>query len=242
MVEKVYFIQAPSGLIKIGRSTDVTRRKKALQLAHGERLKLLGAVPGGAILEREFHDRWASLRQTGEWFKPAPDLLADIKRTLDAPQFDLASKPRLNARTGADRERIAQNLIDYFKQRHPTNTATEVALDTGIPVDTVRKWMERASAPSVMYFEPLMLAYGPTFMAAVWPVAELPEWLREAIAIEQAEMLMDRIRSDMTALDAALGSTRRGDIAAPIAEYARSRSELETTTPPKPTPGDQPHE
>lgn len=223
MAEKVYFIQAPSGLIKIGRSTDVPRRKKALQTAHGERLKLLGTIPGGVALEREFHDRWESLRQSGEWFRPTPEFLADIKRALDAPQFDLGqAKHRLNSRTSPERDRLAKNLIAYFKDRHPSNTAAGVARDTGIPESTVKKWMDRTSAPSAMFFEPLLHAYGPTFLAAMWPASDLPDWLREAIAIEQAEALMGRIQADMAGLRAALGVAREGGIERSLAEFVRN--------------------
>lgn len=232
VVEKVYFIQAASGLVKIGRSTDVPRRKKALQLAHGERLKLLGAIPGGAVLERQFHERWAHLRQTGEWFLPAPELLRAIDKELAAPQLDLAgAKPRLNSKTGTERERLAQGLIDFFRARHPKQTSLRVAEETGIPEQTIRKWLDRSSAPNVMYFEPLLMTYGPSFLAAVWPSNELPSWLREAIALEQAQMLMSRIKSDMTALDDALAVARRGDIAEPLVAFAESRAAVSTEEP-----------
>lgn len=232
VVEKVYFIQAASGLVKIGRSTDVPRRRKALQLAHGERLKLLGAIPGGAVLERQFHDRWSHLRQTGEWFSPAPELLRAIDQALAAPQLDLVgAKPRLNSKTGTERERLAQGLVDFFKVRHLKQTSIRVAEETGIPEQTIRKWLERSSAPNVMYFEPLMMTYGPSFLAAIWPVKELPSWLREAIALEQAQTLIDRIKSDMTALDGALATARRGDVADPLVAFAESRTAAATQEP-----------
>ena len=72
--ERVYFIQAgDGGPIKIGRAVDVIRRLHGLQAASWEELRLLSAT--GAVTEREMHQRFASLRIRGEWFKPSVELL-----------------------------------------------------------------------------------------------------------------------------------------------------------------------
>src|SRR5262249_6006144 len=42
-------------------------------------LKLLAAVPGGATEEAELHQRFTALRERGEWFLAAPELLAFIE-------------------------------------------------------------------------------------------------------------------------------------------------------------------
>lgn len=82
----VYFIQAESGPIKIGVAYDPAERLAGLQIAHFEQLSLRATLSGGLALETDLHSRFAHLNIRGEWFRPAPDLLAvidDIKR-LDA--------------------------------------------------------------------------------------------------------------------------------------------------------------
>lgn len=78
--QKLYFIQALSGPIKIGIAADLKARLKTLQTAHFEPLTLIAAVDGGGRLEREYHARFAQHRLVGEWFTPAPDILAEIER------------------------------------------------------------------------------------------------------------------------------------------------------------------
>lgn len=67
--------------IKIGLATRgrVNQRVKNLQTGSMDRLKLLAVVQGS--LERKFHRQYAGYRMpTGEFFKPAPDLLQMIEK------------------------------------------------------------------------------------------------------------------------------------------------------------------
>lgn len=73
----VYFVRA-GNRIKIGMSSDVPRRVKSLQTASSEPLQLLAIKQGGRAEEKSLHDRFAHLRQHGEWFTAAPELLAFI--------------------------------------------------------------------------------------------------------------------------------------------------------------------
>jgi hypothetical protein len=77
----VYFVQAgEDGPIKIGRTTgDPIRRLKDLQTASPYTLRLIGVKETSETLtERLVHQRFAHLSLSGEWFSPAPDLLAFI--------------------------------------------------------------------------------------------------------------------------------------------------------------------
>ena len=76
---KTYFIQgAQTGLVKIGRtSLRIGYRFTALQVGSPDLLILLKITEGDR--EKEFHKRFAHLRQHGEWFTPAPELLEFIK-------------------------------------------------------------------------------------------------------------------------------------------------------------------
>lgn len=80
----IYFIRSPSA-IKIGMAKDARRRLMVLQTSHPEHLKLVATCPGGRELESQYHSRFAEHRVRGEWFAPAPDLLAEIDRLNPAP-------------------------------------------------------------------------------------------------------------------------------------------------------------
>lgn len=76
----LYMIRSAAGPIKIGISVDPAKRLKGLQTAHPWKLSLLCVVEGGAYLESEYHFRFAEHRLAGEWFNPAPEILAEIER------------------------------------------------------------------------------------------------------------------------------------------------------------------
>lgn len=72
MSEYVYFIEAPNGLVKIGKSTNVSKRFNTLRLQSAVELRLFYALEcnGKAHkVEREFHEQFAEKRHHGEWFK-----------------------------------------------------------------------------------------------------------------------------------------------------------------------------
>jgi hypothetical protein len=76
----VYFLQRESGgAIKIGVAGDIKKRMSALQTAFPDRLRVLGTQSGGRDEETALHRRFAAHRLHGEWFAPAPELLAYIE-------------------------------------------------------------------------------------------------------------------------------------------------------------------
>lgn len=84
----IYFIQDTTVLnIKIGFTDgDPADRLKALQTGSPAPLVLLYTMRGDMDLERRLHERFASARVHGEWFRPAPALLLFL---LDAATRDL---------------------------------------------------------------------------------------------------------------------------------------------------------
>lgn len=73
----VYFIQAgDDGPVKVGRSADPRDRLMQLQTSHFAVLHLRAVVAGGPRLEGELHRRLRDHRLLGEWFSPAPEVLA----------------------------------------------------------------------------------------------------------------------------------------------------------------------
>jgi hypothetical protein len=76
----VYFIQpVGGGLIKIGVAGWPKLRLAAIQHMSPVPLRLLGEIPGvGQAEETRLHARFADIREHGEWFRPAAELLAYI--------------------------------------------------------------------------------------------------------------------------------------------------------------------
>lgn len=78
----VYFI-APlrSRRVKIGVTTDLPKRLKALQAANHVALKVLHAIPGDQGLEGQLHVRFRKYRQNNEWFAMSDEIKAFIFST-----------------------------------------------------------------------------------------------------------------------------------------------------------------
>jgi len=77
-----YFVRlGPSGLIKIGKTTNVERRIAIIQTSAPAKLVLLKAIPRN--VETECHRRFKSIKSHGEWFKAKPELLEFIEQLSD---------------------------------------------------------------------------------------------------------------------------------------------------------------
>lgn len=73
----IYVIQAgEGGPVKIGIAADVRKRVAGMQTASSAPLTFLHVFEGGSDEERILHARFASHRIAGEWFAPAPEILA----------------------------------------------------------------------------------------------------------------------------------------------------------------------
>jgi hypothetical protein len=78
----VYFVRAGAGHVKIGTTSRLEHRLRSLQTGTSEPLTLLGTIDGGREVESAWHERFAHLRQRGEWFEAADDLLAAIEQEV----------------------------------------------------------------------------------------------------------------------------------------------------------------
>lgn len=87
MSEAVYFVEAPNGLVKIGRASSVPKRLRELRAMSPVQLYLLHAIPcpdGAALkMERHLHEHFAEKRHHGEWFKLSKRDKKDIVTLLD---------------------------------------------------------------------------------------------------------------------------------------------------------------
>jgi hypothetical protein len=85
----VYFVQADGrGPVKIGYASTLKDRLNGLSTAHHGTLKVLAAMRGTVLEEREMHKRFAHLRIKGEWFKMARELRNFIKSLPRLPEMD----------------------------------------------------------------------------------------------------------------------------------------------------------
>ncbi|MDP8212336.1 MAG: GIY-YIG nuclease family protein [Candidatus Zapsychrus exili] len=80
----VYFIQnVVNKKIKIGFSSDPTKRIKSLQTASSDKLKMIGKLDGDRKFETELHNQFSHLRCGGEWFTNGEDLITFIKHSKE---------------------------------------------------------------------------------------------------------------------------------------------------------------
>lgn len=107
----IYFVQHGFiGLIKIGWSTDVARRVKALQDLSPLALTLLGWIPGGPAGELDMHRRFADSRAWGEWFAPTRDLTDFCRTDLRHDEPPVLDRRRLDANAAALLNRMHPQL------------------------------------------------------------------------------------------------------------------------------------
>jgi len=101
-----------------------------------------------------------------------------------------------------DGDACPERAVAFVRRLYPVKTADCVAADTGVPAQTVRRWLEGVAKPSWTAFSRLIFAYGPAFLVAVYPNA--PRWLDEAHRREQQAALraeQQRIAEQLAALE-----------------------------------------
>lgn len=65
----VYIIGSPgSSVVKLGTTTQLAKRLRALQLSSPVPLEVLWSTPGDRASEAALHEHFAHLREHGEWF------------------------------------------------------------------------------------------------------------------------------------------------------------------------------
>lgn len=92
----IYFIQDSSTfLIKVGYTGGlVADRMSALQTGCPSGLNLICSMEGDQAKEKELHQRFASARERGEWFRPTPELLLFLIEDAGVKGFDQGVKER----------------------------------------------------------------------------------------------------------------------------------------------------
>lgn len=81
----VYFIRS-GDFIKIGYATNVLKRAQSFACANPGGAELLGHIPvDSSLRERQYHDKFETLRERGEWFRADPELLSFIDKNCVRP-------------------------------------------------------------------------------------------------------------------------------------------------------------
>lgn len=82
---RVYFvIDEEATVCKIGYSEAIDDRISRMQCHNHNQLRLLGDIPGGRRLEKEWHKKFSHLRVSGEWFSYTEDLKSAIEKALSS--------------------------------------------------------------------------------------------------------------------------------------------------------------
>lgn len=98
---------------------------------------------------------------------------------------------------------LGERVVAFLRRRHPLKTADHVAAATGIPVNTVKTWLQRASAPDAEGYTALWIAYGPDFLG-VLAGGRAPTWLVDLRRAHDAKQL----KAEIAALEAKLAEVR----------------------------------
>jgi hypothetical protein len=89
-----------------------------------------------------------------------------------------------------NRTEVAERVIAFLRETYPSKTAENVASDIGVSIHAVEKWLARESAPSLPTFGILAMAYGPEFVARVFPSLT---WLDPVVRRRMADKLESEI-------------------------------------------------
>lgn len=91
----IYFIRY-QGLIKIGFSSNLVLRVKAIMASIPGQVVFLGHMPGDREMEAHLHERFEHTRFSGEWFADTEDLAALIRIATIPGLPEAVSVERLN--------------------------------------------------------------------------------------------------------------------------------------------------
>ena len=81
--QRLYIIRDARGPLKIGVTTDISKRIVGIQNGNPYQLSVVHYFANyGCDAEVDMHRRFSGARLSGEWFEPVPGLLAEIERMI----------------------------------------------------------------------------------------------------------------------------------------------------------------
>lgn len=141
MTSYIYFIQVDGGgPIKIGiTKNDPRKRMSKIQSDCPWPVSLLGATTGALDDEAAFHRNLSAFKMQGEWFKPAPEVLAAIGETLRTTEVSFKPKKR--------GPKYAHPLCEYRSQHGLT--LKDIASRVGVEHATISRIESGKLNPSI---------------------------------------------------------------------------------------------
>lgn len=137
----IYAISNSAGAVKVGWSKNPIRRVAAVQIGSLSKCVLVGKAPGSKAEERAIHDRFASYRIYGEWFRHE----GAVSEFVDALEPAAA---RQNCRFGID-----QNVFDLHEAlASQRGMKTRLAHHFGVYPSALSQW-DRVPAERVLDVE-----------------------------------------------------------------------------------------
>ena len=123
---------------------------------------------------------------------------ASSPRCVPAPTFTTSQEASGMSGTIADQIRSSAGKVwfDRFdlggfarfcRERHPAKTAQHVAAETGLPLDSVKKWLAGDAVPGGRALLALLCVYGPDLAHAMLNGA--PSWISSAARAECSRRL-----------------------------------------------------
>lgn len=202
----VYFVQMDGdGPIKIGTTTQLSKRLSALQTSTPRRLDLMGYMPGDRHSERAWHEKYAAQNVGMEWFSPSPELISDIKESIrgfsEPDEHDAESQPDLHCQLVHGWVIKAREIVADEDEISKALALQSVATRAGLPLGTLENIIRRRKVSvTVTEFEAVKAAYEGILLerlsALEVQAAELKASLRKPPnEILEAETLLARAKA-----------------------------------------------
>jgi hypothetical protein len=112
--------------IKIGQTTNLTKRLRALQTGSPDQLKVLATIPDEAFdapYHLKFRESWAG---HGEWFHPTPELMEFIQTLLPSTATRIIGNHTIEAQQQVTREWLAERVLAGVRAAKP-GSSTQLA-------------------------------------------------------------------------------------------------------------------
>lgn len=179
MTGHVYFVEC-GGRIKIGYSTNVEARMKALETGAPHSLTLLATIPGSQGFERAIHSVLGAHRHKGEWFDDCAAVRSLISEVTIRGYVALSYEEKAAHQRESRSADLTKAVLIVAHEIFGRHIREPLAILTGSSVRTVSTWISGQVAIDLAHFLSLVQSeeHGHKFLQAFWDL--LPIGLREA--------------------------------------------------------------
>jgi hypothetical protein len=140
----IYFVGA-AGRVKIGVTTNITKRLIALQIGSATKIELIATIPGDFKTEKALHARFSSARAHGEWFNLSREILSFLEE-VKAGRFEtwpVAGSAQASAPGNRLKATPAQ-FFDCVKVLFGAGWPSASAKEIGVSRQTIFNWKKDA--------------------------------------------------------------------------------------------------